>query len=55
MSTAVSYLPSAGQPQLADIHRIFERQRETALRLRTATPAERQAASRAAITRRGST
>ncbi len=41
MSTAVSYLPSAGQPQLADIHRIFERQRETALRLRTATPAER--------------
>ena len=41
MSTAVSYLPGASQAQFADIHRIFERQRDTALRLRTSTAAER--------------
>lgn len=44
MNTAVSYLPSAlnaGNASEADIRRIFDRQRDTALRLRTSTAAER--------------
>ncbi len=44
MNTAVSYLPSAlnsGNASEIDIRRVFERQRETALRLRTSTVAER--------------
>jgi aldehyde dehydrogenase (NAD+) len=45
MSTVVSYLPSAvaGQSLEADIQRVFERQRETAIRLRTSTLDERLA------------
>ena len=46
MNTAVSYLPSAlnsGNACEADIRRVFDRQRETALRLRTSTCAERLA------------
>ncbi len=47
MSTVVSYLPSAssaaapGETPEADIQRIFDRQRETAIRLRTSTAQER--------------
>lgn len=42
MNTAVSYLPTAaGQANEADIRRVFELQRETALRLRTSTADER--------------
>lgn len=41
MNTAVSYLPGAVNPDLSAIHRVFEAQRETALRLRTSTAAER--------------
>ncbi len=47
MSTVVSYLPSAyaaqsqGQSLEADIHRVFDGQRATALRLRTSTLEER--------------
>ncbi|ULQ45197.1 aldehyde dehydrogenase family protein [Flagellatimonas centrodinii] len=41
MNTAVSYLPNAGSANLSDIRRVFDRQRETALRLRTSTAAER--------------
>ena len=42
MNTAVSYLPSAtGQASDAEIQRVFERQRETALRLRNSTAEER--------------
>ncbi|MGH8457532.1 MAG: aldehyde dehydrogenase family protein [Stenotrophobium sp.] len=42
MNTAVSYLPTAaGQATDAEIRRVFDRQRETALRLRTSTADER--------------
>lgn len=42
MNTAVSYLPTAaGQATEAEIRRVFESQRETALRLRTSSAAER--------------
>jgi aldehyde dehydrogenase (NAD+) len=42
MNTAVSYLPTAnGNASEAEIRRVFDRQRETALRLRTSTAAER--------------
>jgi aldehyde dehydrogenase (NAD+) len=43
MSTVVSYLPGAasGNASESDIKRVFERQRETAIRLRTSTAAER--------------
>lgn len=44
MNTAVSYLPTAlnsGAANEAEIRRIFERQRDTAIRLRTSTRAER--------------
>ena len=44
MNTAVSYLPSAlnsGNATESDIRRVFDRQRDTALRLRTSTCAER--------------
>ncbi len=44
MSTAASYLPSAadsGNASEADIHRAFEAQKATALRLRTSTAGER--------------
>ncbi len=45
MNTAVSYLPTAAQNGAADvsadIRRVFERQRETALRLRSSTRDER--------------
>ncbi|MCC2656263.1 MAG: aldehyde dehydrogenase family protein [Panacagrimonas sp.] len=46
MNTAVSYLPSAlnsGNATESDIRRVFDRQRDTALRLRTSTCAERLA------------
>ena len=46
MNTAVSYLPSAlnsGNANEGDIRRVFDRQRDTALRLRTSTCAERLA------------
>jgi aldehyde dehydrogenase (NAD+) len=46
MNTAVSYLPTAlhsGNASEADIRRVFDRQRDTALRLRTSTCAERLA------------
>ncbi len=45
MSTVVSYLPSAAAQQNLDseIQRVFERQRETALRLRNSTLDERKA------------
>ena len=46
MNTAVSYLPSAlnsGNASDSDIRRIFDRQRDTALRLRSSTCAERLA------------
>ena len=46
MNTAVSFLPSAlnsGNASEADIRRVFDRQRDTALRLRTSTHAERLA------------
>ena len=45
MSTVVSYLPSAvAQQNLeGEIHRVFERQRETAIRLRSSTLDERKA------------
>jgi len=41
MSTAVSQLPFAPTALEAEIRRVFERQRETVLRLRTSTAAER--------------
>ncbi len=42
MNTAVSYLPTAaGQATEAEIRRVFDLQRETALRLRTSTADER--------------
>lgn len=43
MSTVVSYLPSAGASNAteAEIKRVFDRQRDTALRLRTSTAQER--------------
>jgi aldehyde dehydrogenase (NAD+) len=42
MNTAVSYLPSAsGTATEAEIRRVFDRQRETALRLRLSTASER--------------
>jgi len=44
MNTVVSYLPGAtpsARDQEAEIRRVFERQRETALRLRTSTAQER--------------
>jgi aldehyde dehydrogenase (NAD+) len=42
MNTAVSYLPTAsGDPSEAEIRRIFDRQLDTALRLRLSTAAER--------------
>lgn len=43
MSTVVSYLPgvNAGNASESEIKRVFERQRETALRLRTSTAEER--------------
>jgi aldehyde dehydrogenase (NAD+) len=45
MNSVVSYLPSAVAQQgvEAEIQRVFERQRETALRLRSSTKAERKA------------
>ncbi len=44
MSTAVSFLPSAASTnQDAEIRRVFERQREAALRLRASTAEERKA------------
>ncbi len=46
MNTAVSYLPTASTPgnaSEADIRRIFEAQKATAIRLRTSTAAERLA------------
>lgn len=43
MNTVVSYLPTAGAGETpeAEIRRIFDRQRETAIRLRTSTAQER--------------
>ncbi len=43
MSTVVSYLPTAGNPNAseAEIQRIFDSQRDTAIRLRTSTAQER--------------
>lgn len=41
MNTAVSYLPGAESAAISDIRRVFDAQRETALRLRTSTAAER--------------
>jgi len=41
MSTAVSHLPFAANAVEAEIKRVFERQRETALRLRSSSAAER--------------
>src|SRR5690349_20812446 len=42
MNTAVSYLPTAGATATeAEIRRVFDRQRETALRLRLSTAKER--------------
>lgn len=41
MSTAVSHLPFAPNAVEAEIRRVFDRQRETALRLRSSTAAER--------------
>src|SRR5581483_7307510 len=45
MNSVVSYLPSAAPQQgvEAEIQRVFERQRETALRLRSSTRQERKA------------
>lgn len=44
MNTAVSYLPTAftaGNASEAEIRRVFDKQRDTALRLRTSTADER--------------
>ncbi len=43
MNSAVSHIPFAPGAMEADIRRVFERQRETALRLRSSTAAERAA------------
>jgi aldehyde dehydrogenase (NAD+) len=41
MNTAVSYFPNAGQASEAEIRRIFDKQREAMLRLRTSSADER--------------
>ena len=41
MSTAVSYFPNAGTASETEIRRVFDKQRETMLRLRTSTAQER--------------